>query len=98
MSRLFGYIDRNTAGEEKAVKRTSTGVKFCKYTRGLFHFLVKKNPHFSQRTREMGYPGNPHSNVAKSATLEWGTRGAFDNSLLRDALCGCTMMKRWNEF
>ena len=59
MSRDCAYSDRNTEAGEKAVKKWSTGVKFCQ--RGIDGTAVSiswgiENPHFSQRTREMGHP------------------------------------------
>jgi hypothetical protein len=43
MSRDCGYSDRNTVAERKAVKKRSTGVKFCKRVQGGFNKVERKS-------------------------------------------------------
>jgi hypothetical protein len=61
----FAYVYGNTVQGEKAVKRWSNGVKFCKRGREFWSDVLVRIENSK----------NPHSNVAKDATLEWATRG-----------------------
>ena len=86
MSRDVAYIDRNTERGEKAVKRRSTGVKFCQTGSAGAGFALRQGRQ------------NPHSKRRKGRDVRMGYPSLFDNSLLQVAAGGCTILLRWNEF